>query len=60
MSKSGMVQRGKHTAQFEEIDGLVKITSVFGTKQTQLGSTPAEVLAGIMLAEQIAEAERKG
>jgi hypothetical protein len=55
-----MVQRGKHTAQFEEIDGLVKITSVFGTKQTQLGSTPAEVLAGIMLAEQIAEAERKG
>lgn len=58
MSKSGMVTRGKHTAQWEEVSGMVKVTSVFGVKQAQLGGLPAEVLAGMLLGEQIAEAHR--
>jgi len=53
-----MVTRGKHTAQWEEVSGMVKVTSVFGVKQAQLGGLPAEVLAGMLLGEQIAEAHR--
>jgi hypothetical protein len=52
------VKRGEHTAQFEEHGGMVTVTSVFGTKTAQRGSLPAEVLAGMLLGEQIAEAVR--
>jgi hypothetical protein len=60
VSKSGEVQRGEYSADFEVIGGMVRVTSIFGTKQTQLGSLPAEVLAGMLLGEQIADEKRRG
>jgi hypothetical protein len=55
MSESGIVKAGQHTAEYEVFKGMVRITSVFGTKTTQLGGSPAEFLAGRLLREQIAE-----
>ena len=60
MSKNGTVSRGNHTAQFEVIGRMLKVTSVFGVKQTHLGDLPAEVLAGMLLGEQIADSHRQG
>jgi hypothetical protein len=60
MSKSGLVTRGIYTAQFEVTGKMLKLTSVFGVKQAQLGSLPAEVLAGMLLGEQITEAKLMG
>lgn len=59
MSKSGIVECGDHIAEFEEIEGMVRIKSEFGTKATQLGDLPAEMLAGRLLREQVAAANLK-
>jgi hypothetical protein len=58
MSKSGVVTRGSHTAHFEEANGIVTVTSPLGVKKAQRGGMPAEVLAGMLLGELIAEAAR--
>jgi hypothetical protein len=59
MSKSGVVTRGGHTAQFKEHGGMVTITSVFGSKTTQTGGLPANIVAGNLLGEQILAAKVK-
>ena len=59
MSKSGMVRRNGHIAQFEVVGDIVSVTSPLGHKETQLGNLPAEVVAGMLLGELIAEAHRK-
>jgi hypothetical protein len=56
MSKSGRVTRGEYSANYEVSDGMVRITSVFGSKSTQLGDSDPELLAGLMLQEQITAA----
>jgi hypothetical protein len=58
ISNSGTVSRGEHTAQFEVVGKTLTVTSVLGTKQAQLGKTPPEALAKLLLAEQIIEARR--
>lgn len=50
--------RGSHTAHFEEANGIVTVTSPLGVKKAQRGGMPAEVLAGMLLGELIAEAAR--
>jgi hypothetical protein len=60
MSKSGMVQRGEHSAQFEVEGDILTVTSPLGQKKTQVGQMPAEILAGQLLGELIAESHRKG
>jgi hypothetical protein len=59
VSKFGIVTSGGHTAQFEVLGDVLHVTSEFGVKKTQLGDLPAEMLAGRLLREQIAEAKLK-
>jgi hypothetical protein len=59
MSKFGTVTRGGHTAQFKVEGKLLTVTSPLGTKTTQLGALEAEFLAGQLLGELIADANRK-
>jgi len=49
------VVRGQHTARYETLGSTLMIFSTFGVKSAQLGRLPAEVLARMLLAEQIAE-----
>lgn len=59
-----IVERGEvtldtgETATFEVTNNrprMVRVSSEFGTKSTQLGSTPARSLARLLLLEMIAE-----
>lgn len=59
MSKSGTVTRGEHTATFEERDGKVLVTSVFGSLQIEAGSAPAKALAMTLLGLQMGWAARR-
>jgi hypothetical protein len=54
-----MVRRNGHIAQFEVVGDIVSVTSPLGHKETQQGELPAEVVAGMLLGELIAEAHRK-
>ena len=47
------MKRGKHIAQFEVNGEILTVTSEFGVKKTQLGDSEPQVLAGIILGEQI-------
>lgn len=58
MANSGTVTRGRHSAEFEVVGKMLKVTSPFGVKHAQLGRTPPEVLAGMLLREQIDDANR--
>jgi len=55
MSRSGTVVRGQHSARYEVIGSTLTVFSTFGVKSAQLGRLPAEVLARMLLAEQIAQ-----
>ncbi len=59
MSRSGIVAIGKYRASFEQIGGMVRITSVFGTKQAQLHGAAPEVLAEMLLGVQMGESARR-
>jgi hypothetical protein len=59
VDKRNIVKCGEHIAEFEEIEGMVRIKSEFGTKATQLGDLPAPMVAGQLLREQVAAAKLK-
>jgi len=42
-----------HTGTFTVSSGLITVISAYGTKTTQVGSTPPETLAGMLLRELI-------
>lgn len=58
MSNSGTVTYGEYSASYEVTKGMVKVTSSLGVKHAQLGRTPAELLARMMLREQVEAAGR--
>jgi len=60
MTRKGTVSSGQHSARYEVTGGMVRVTSVFGAKSAQLGRLPAELLARMLLSEQIADAKRHG
>lgn len=55
MSRGGTVVLGPHSARYQLTGSTLTITSVLGVKSAQLGRLPAEVLAGILLREQVAD-----
>jgi hypothetical protein len=58
MPRTGTVDGRQHSARYEVTGNMLRVTSVFGTKSAQLGRLPPEVIARILLGEQIADAER--
>jgi hypothetical protein len=60
MPRTGTIASGQYSAGYEVTGGMVTVTSVFGAKSAQLGRLPVEVLARMLLREQIADAGRHG
>uniref|UniRef100_A0A7C1WRF3 Uncharacterized protein n=1 Tax=Pseudomonas graminis TaxID=158627 RepID=A0A7C1WRF3_9PSED len=50
----------KHRISYAVSKGLITVSSAFGSKSTQLGNSPPEVLAMLMGKELLQEATRKG
>lgn len=46
-----------YVGDFEVEKGMVVLSSEFGQKRAQIGSLPAELLAGMLLSEQVSAYE---